>query len=165
MDILFITLALFFIVLGLLGCILPVIPGPPLSFIGILLLHFSPSVHFTSNFLILWAFIAIAVTALDYIVPIWGTKKYGGTKYGTWGSMIGLIIGLFFGPTGIIAGPFLGALVGELIGGRESQDAFKAAKGAFVGFLLGVGLKLIASGFMAYYFFSETGSLILNIFS
>lgn len=164
MDILLIILGLVFILLGIIGCILPIIPGPPLAYIGLIFLQLTKAISFSTNFMIIWALIAIAVTVIDYIVPVWGTKKFGGTKYGTWGSLIGLLIGLFFGPIGIIAGPFAGALVGELIGGRESNDAMKAATGAFFGFLMGTGIKLIASGMMAFYFFQESGGYIISLF-
>ncbi len=165
MDLLLVVVGLIFILLGIAGCILPVIPGPPLAYVGLLFMHWTKFANFSSNFLILWALVAIAVTVLDYIVPVWGTKKFGGTKYGTWGSMIGLILGLFLGPIGIIAGPFVGALLGELIGGRNSNEAMKAATGSFIGFLLGSGIKLIASGMMAFYFFKKSFAYISQAFN
>jgi len=115
--------------------------------------------------MILWALIAIGVTVLDYIVPIWGTKKYGATKYGTWGSMIGLVLGLFIPPVGIIIGPFIGALVGELIYGRRTNEALRSGYGALIGFLLGTGLKLITSGIITFYFFRESYGIIKVAFA
>ena len=98
----------------------------------------------------------ILITVLDYFIPIWGTKKFGGSKAGVIGSGIGLIVGLFFGPLGIILGPFLGALAGELITNQtEIKKALRSATGSFIGFLFGTGLKLVFCGFMAYYFVSE----------
>ncbi|HYQ58581.1 MAG TPA: DUF456 domain-containing protein, partial [Draconibacterium sp.] len=121
MDILLIVLGSIFIISGILGCILPVIPGPPLSYVGLLLLHFTERYQFSSRFLIIWAIITVVVYALDYLIPAWGTKKFGGSKRGIWGSIIGLLIGLFFFPPfGIIIGPFLGAVIGELGAGKES---------------------------------------------
>jgi len=152
-DILLALLGLVLIVVGILGCVLPVIPGPPISFLGLLVLHLTEKVQFSNRFLLLMAGIAIFVTVLDYIVPIWGTKKFGGTKRGTWGATIGLIIGLFFGPPGIIIGPFAGAFLGELSGGRDQKSSLRAGFGAFIGFLMGVGIKLVASGIMAWHFF------------
>ncbi len=143
-------------ILGLLGCVLPVIPGPPVSFIGILLLHFTKFAHFSTEFLILWGTVAVVVTVLDYIVPIWGTKKFGGTRAGMWGAGIGLVAGIFFfPPIGIIIGPFAGAVIGEAINGKQAREAFKAGFGSFLGLLLGIGLKLAASIMMTFYFVKE----------
>jgi len=142
--------------LGLLGCVLPVIPGPPISFVGLLLLHFTKYADFSAEFLILWGTVAIVVTVLDYIVPIWGTKKFGGTRAGMWGAGIGLVAGIFFfPPIGIIIGPFAGAVIGEAIKGKEAREAFKAGFGSFLGLLVGIALKLAASIMMAYYFVKE----------
>lgn len=137
---------------GIIGCLLPFLPGPPLSFFGLLLLQVKETAPFTTKFLLIWAVVVIVITVLDYLVPIYGTKRFGGTKYGLWGCAIGLIAGFWFGPVGIIAGPFLGALLGEWLANRNSDQAFKAAIGSFVGFLVGTVLKLIASGVMTYYF-------------
>ena len=107
----------------------------------------------------LWAFITAAVTALDYVVPIYGTKKFGGTKRGVWGSTIGLLVGLFFFPPfGIIIGPFVGAFLGEMSTGKTTNKAaLRSAFGSFVGFLAGTLLKLIASAWMAWLF-------VVNVF-
>jgi uncharacterized protein YqgC (DUF456 family) len=154
MDYVLIVFGVLFIVGGILGCILPVIPGPPLSYVGLLLLHFTERYSFTPKFLIIWAIVTVVVYALDFIIPAWGTKKFGGSKRGVWGSIIGLIIGMFFfPPIGIIVGPFLGAVVGELSLGKESGLALKAGFGSFLGFLTGTLLKLITSGMMTWYFF------------
>ena len=152
LDITWSVLGGIFMVVGLVGCFLPIIPGPPLSYMGLIVLQFKEQSPFSSKFLIVWAVVVVAVTALDYVVPAYGTKKFGGTKYGIWGCTIGLILGLWFGPMGIILGPFLGALIGELIGGKDSNQAFKAALGSFVGFLVGTLLKLIVCGVMGWYF-------------
>jgi uncharacterized protein YqgC (DUF456 family) len=152
MDLVWAVIGGILMLAGIIGCLLPFIPGPPLSFLGLLLLQLRETAPFTTQFLIVWAVIVIVITALDYLVPIYGTKRFGGTKYGLWGCTIGLIAGFWFGPIGIIAGPFLGALAGEWLGNRNSDQAFKAAIGSFVGFLVGTVLKLIASGVMTYYF-------------
>jgi hypothetical protein len=151
MDTLLIILAFILIIIGILGSILPVLPGVPVSYVGILLLHFTEKVQFTTQFLIFWLVMVILVQVLDYLVPIWGTKKFGGSKRGIWGCAIGMVVGLFFGPWGIILGPFLGAIVGELSGGKQTQSAIKAGFGSFIGFLLGVVSKLIVGGFLLYY--------------
>ncbi len=156
MDYLLIGFGILFIISGIAGGIIPVLPGPPLSYIGLLFLHFTSRYQFSSKFLIIWAVITIAVYLLDYFIPIWGTKKFGGSKRGVWGSIIGLLVGMiFFPPIGIIIGPFAGAVLGELSVGKESKEAFKAGLGSFIGFLTGTLLKLIASGMMAWYFIAE----------
>ena len=156
MDILLIVLGALFIISGVLGCVLPIIPGPPLSYIGLLLLHFTERYQFSSKFLIIWAIITVVVYVLDYLIPAWGTKKFGGSKRGVFGSIIGLVIGMFFFPPfGIIIGPFIGAVVGELTIGKDSGAALKSGFGSFIGFLAGTLLKLIASGMMSWYFVKE----------
>lgn len=152
MDIFLIIVAGLFVLTGFIGCILPVIPGVPLSYIGILLLHFTSKIQFSTEFLVIWAIVVIVVQILDYYVPVWGTKRFGGSKWGSIGSAIGVVIGLFFGPWGIIIGPFVGAVIGELLSGRATREAIKAGFGAFIGFLVGTAAKLIVSGFFIYYY-------------
>lgn len=141
--------------IGILGCFLPVLPGPPLSYVGLLLMQLQSEAPFTLNFMILWLVITIVVTGLDYVIPAYGTRRYGGSKWGVLGTFIGLVIGLFFTPVGIIVGPLLGALVGEYIAGKDSKDAMRAAWGSFVGFLLGTLIKLTASLFMTGYYIAN----------
>ncbi len=143
-------------IVGIIGCVLPVIPGPPLSFVGLLLLHFSSYADFSFEFLLVMGAIAIIVTIMDYIVPVWGTKKFGGSKAGMWGAAIGLVLGLiFFPPLGIIIGPFAGAVIGEAITGKDAANSFKAGLGSLLGLMIGIGLKLAASIAMTYYFIKE----------
>ncbi len=153
MDILLIILGSTLILVGIVGCFLPVVPGPPLSWMGILFLYFTENTSISNSFLWWWLVIAILVSVLDYFIPVWGTKKFGGTKMGVRGSMIGLIIGIFFPPIGIIVGPFLGALVAELIhDAHDTSKALKSAFGSFVGFILSTGLKLGVSLTLTWYF-------------
>lgn len=155
LDFFLLGLGIVLIVIGLIGCVVPVIPGPPISFLGMLSLEYSRWGGFESDLLWTFGLIALVVTVLDYIVPIWGTKKFGGSRAGIWGASIGLVVGLFLGPLGILLGPFVGAFVGELTQKTQTEKALKAALGSFVGLLMGVGLKLAASGFMTYYFVVE----------
>lgn len=156
MDYVLIVLGILQMISGILGCVLPILPGPPLSYLGILLLQLTSRYQFSTRFMVIWAIITVVVYALDYIIPAWGTKKFGGSKRGVWGSLIGLVIGLFFFPPfGIIIGPFVGAIVGELSSGKDSGSALKSGFGSFIGFLAGTLLKLIASGMMTWYFFKE----------
>lgn len=156
LDILLIILGFIFLFSGIIGCVLPVIPGPPLSYIGLLMLHFTKKYHFEADFLFLWATIAIGVTILDYYIPIWGAKKYGASKRAIWGSIIGLLFGLFlFPPFGIIIGPFVGAVIGEYSIGKNSSEALRSGFGTFMGFLGGTLIKLIVSGLMLFYYIKE----------
>ena len=152
MDLLWIIISGSLILIGIIGCIVPIIPGPPISFIGLLLLQLKQVPPFTARFLAIWAVIAVAVTVLDYIVPVWGTKKFGGSRYGMWGSIIGLIIGLFMPPFGIIIGPFFGAVAGEMIKGNEFNKAVRSGFGSFLGFIAGTIMKLAVSFFLAYHY-------------
>ena len=111
--------------------------------------------QFATSTLIVLGSLAVLVTVLDYIVPVWGTRKFGGSKYGTKGATIGLIIGFFLGPLGIILGPLIGAFVGEMIFKDDLNYAFKAGFGSLLGFLTSIGLKLAASFVMTFYFVKE----------
>jgi len=151
-DILFVGIGIILLLAGIVGCILPVLPGQILAWASLLMLQLKSDPPFTAKFIVLWAFITAGVTILDYIVPLWGTKKLGGSKYGIWGAALGLLVGIFFPPIGLIIGPFAGAFVGEMITGKDSNTAFKSGLGSFIGFLTGTLLKLIISFVMGYYF-------------
>lgn len=152
MDIFLSILAILLMLIGLVGAILPIIPGPIISFLGLLSLYFMSDHPFTDKFMIIWITLTLVVTAFDQFVPILGTKKMGGSKYGVNGSLAGLILGIFFfPPIGLIIGPFLGAIVGELISGKEMNQALKAGIGSFLGFLSGTLLKLIFCAVAGYY--------------
>ncbi|TCO10988.1 DUF456 domain-containing protein [Natronoflexus pectinivorans] len=154
-DVLLVAVALFLLLVGLVGCVLPVLPGPPISFLALIFLHLSRWGEFNVQFLWLAAFMATAVTVLDYLVPMWGTKRFGGTGKGIWGASVGLVVGFFFAPWGIVVGPFLGAFVGEMISHNDSNRAFRAAFGSFIGIIAGVVLKLVVSGYFSWHFFKE----------
>ena len=134
---------------GILGSIIPGLPGPPVSWMGLLLASLTPYIEISTAVLVGTAVATAVITVLDYVVPSLSTKRNGGSKYGVWGCNIGLvisIIGLPFGPQGllgVIFWPFIGALVGEYIKSREMAPALKAAWGAFLGFLTGTLLKLV----------------------
>jgi uncharacterized protein YqgC (DUF456 family) len=106
---------------------------------------------FTTPFLVIWFVVVVVIQVLDYVVPLYGTKKFGGTKYGIRGCAVGLIAGVWFGPAGIIAGPFIGALVGELLANTESEKAWRAAIGSFIGFVFSTLLKLVTCVVMGWY--------------
>lgn len=133
-------------IIGLLGSFLPVIPGPPLGWVGLLLVYFSQTAKdpVSITALAVTGLFAIAVTVLDYILPSAMTKVAGGHKSGSTGAFVGMIIGIFFTPVGMVLGSFLGALAAEFFIERQSLTAaLKAAMGTFVSFILTTGLKAI----------------------
>lgn len=154
------TLIIFGLILalaGFVGCILPIVPGPPLGFIALLLLSVSKNWEpFSATFLAIFGGVTVLVTILDYLIPAAGAKKYGASKFGIWGSLIGLLVGFFvFPPFGMFVGGFVGAVAGELLAGREGGKALRAGLGAFVGNLVGMGLKLGLSGVMLFFYIKE----------
>jgi hypothetical protein len=153
MGILFLVLSIVLILLGIAGSFLPVLPGPLTSWGGLLLLHYHSKVEQNPSFLWITFGIALAVFLLDYIIPALGTKKFGGTKSGVYGASIGLIVGLLFlGPFGVLAGPFFGAYVGELLHDNNQKKALKSALGSLIGFLGGVFIKFSVAIIYLYFF-------------
>jgi len=144
-------------IVGIIGSIVPGLPGPPISWIGLLLGFFGRRMaesdnEITLTCLLVWLAITIIVTIVDYILPAKFTKLTGGTKAGSWGAMIGLLVGVIFTYIGMIAGCFLGALIGELaFGKKEAGASFKSALGAFAGVMAGTGIKLICTITMMFY--------------
>jgi len=162
MDWLWILISMVVVFIGILGAVLPVIPGPVVAFVALIILQLKTTPAFSEDFLVIMGLIAGAVTVLDYVVPVYGTKKFGGSKAGIRGSMIGLVVGIIvlpilgitlgpFGILGIILGPFIGAYVGEKMTGKEDNLAWKAAFGSFIGFLTGTLMKL-AYGFVCAFY-------------
>ncbi len=143
MDIFFVVLGLTCVCVGVLGSFMPVLPGLPISWVGLLLLHFTSIIPINYMYLGIWLVIAIMISILDYIIPVIGAKKYGGSKYGMWGTTFGLIVGIFFPPLGFIIGPFLGAYIGEMIYQNNSKIATRAAWGSLMGFLASTFMKFI----------------------
>tara|TARA_B110000263_G_C15199300_1_gene459882 strand:- start:465 stop:953 length:489 start_codon:yes stop_codon:yes gene_type:complete len=146
MDILIIVISLFFIILGIFGSFIPVIPGPLTTWISFLIIKISGVIIISNLFLISTLIIAISVLLIDYIIPILGTKKFGGSKKGIFGSTIGSIIGFFIlGPIGVLFGSFIGAFIGEYINKSNFKTIFKASLGSIIGFTTGALLKLSIS--------------------
>ena len=147
MDIILVLVGFFLMLVGILGSILPVIPGTPISWVGLIVLYLAPSIPFAWVFIVVTGIFAIGIYILDYIIPAIGTKKFGGSKAGAWGTIIGLIIGLLAPiPFGFLIGPFVGALVGEMVFNQtEGGQAVKAAFGSFIGFLASTFMKLVAT--------------------
>ena len=161
-----IVVAILLALVGLVGAVVPGIAGTPFSFLALLVLSFVKGIDYSTKFLLIMGLIGAVVFALDYVVPIWGTKKLGGTKAGVRGSTIGLFLGLFITfvfPVGFIAvllGPFIGAYIGEKSAGTEDHKAWRAAFGSFVGFLLGTGIKTIYACACIFYVIKDLIALI-----
>lgn len=153
MDIILAILACICLLVGFVGSIVPALPGPPLGYVGLLLLQWSGYGGFSTRFLIIWAVVVIAVTVLDYFLPIWMTRRFGGSRAAMIGSGLGLIAGIFiFPPWGMILFPFVGALIGELIhDNTDTPKALRAAFGSFIAFIAGTGMKMVVSGIMIFY--------------
>jgi len=153
MEIALLILGFVFLAAGLLGAVLPGLPGPPLSYVGLVFLQWSKYAGFSPVFLWVWAGITVVVTVMDYFLPSLMAKQFGGSRAASIGSFVGLVAGIFvFPPWGMIAGPFLGAFAGELLSNRANgAQALKVALGAFLAFIVGSGAKLIASAVMIFY--------------
>lgn len=149
MDIALLILAGLCMLVGLIGCIVPGLPGTPIAYAGLWIAQATERVDFSWQFLLIWGIVTVVVSVLDYVVPALGTKKFGGTRWGVWGSTIGVFVGLFFGAVGVIVGPLVGAILGELLGGKKMAEALRAGWGSFIGLLCGTVLKLICCGLMA----------------
>lgn len=148
MEVILLILSGLMMLIGIIGCIVPGLPGTPIAYVGLWIAQATDRVDFSWQFLLVWGIVTIIVTVLDYVVPAWGTKRFGGTRWGVWGSTIGVFVGLFFGAVGVIVGPLVGAILGELLGGKEVRQALRAGWGSFIGLLCGTILKLICCGLM-----------------
>lgn len=155
MDYILILLSFLFAFIGLLGAVVPVLPGPPLSFVGLLMLYFCDGNDVSTTALVIAGVLAAVITVIDYIAPVWFTKKAGGSKAGVWGATIGLVIGLFLGVIGIIIGPFLGAFLGELVNETPPEKALKVAFVSFLAFIVTTGMKLLYSIVLLVMVFTE----------
>lgn len=145
MDVLLSFLALLLSVIGIVGCIVPAIPGVIVSYVGLLCAWGASYSQFSGSAMLIWLAVTLAVTLSDYFLPGWMTHRFGGSRAGSIGATVGVFAGLFFGPVGIIAGPFVGAVAGELLNDRgDSAKAFRVGIGSFLAFIVGTGLKLVA---------------------
>lgn len=157
MDVFIAIVAVICGIVGIIGSIAPALPGPPVSWVGLLLLYFwggtdSSGNNMSLTLLLVWLGIVIAVSILDYVIPAYFTKVTGGSKYASVGATVGLVAGLFIPPVGMILGSLLGAFIAELVfAGHTAGSALKSALGAFLGFIAGTGMKLIVCGVMMYY--------------
>ena len=157
MDIFLLTIGFLFVMLGLIGSFLPVLPGPLTSWLGLLILYFTSIVPMNYTFLGITLAIAILIWILDYIIPAIGTKRFGGSKYGVYGTTIGLLIGLFSPiPLGILLGAFLGAFIGEMLHDKKNtKRAFKASIGSLLGLITSATIKFTVALVYAVLFFMK----------
>lgn len=153
-DPIFVILSAILMLLGAVGLVAPILPGLPLSWAGLLLIKFAPSLkdNISWTTIIILGIVAFGITLLDNVLPVWGTKRMGGNKTVVWGATIGLLVGFFMGPLGIIFGPFVGAFAGSILSGSSLRPATKQATGAFLGFLVGMVLKFITLGFILFFY-------------
>ena len=156
-DLLMIIIGILLCLIGIIGSFIPIIPGPITSWFGLLMLNFTEAVEFNLQFLTITLIIAIIISFIDYVIPIVGVKKLGGSKGGLIGASIGLITGLIImGPIGLLFGSFIGAVTGEMINQKNFSESLKPALGSLIGILIGSGIKFCLS--LIYLFF------FLNIF-
>jgi len=146
-------LAAALVVTGLIGLVLPAIPGAPLIFFGLLLAAWTEDFVYVG----LWTIVVLAVLALlTYGIDLWatifGAKKFGASKYAVIGAVLGSIVGIFLGFPGVIFGPFIGAVVGELSAQKNLRQATRAGIGATIGLVLGAALKLAMAFAMIGFF-------------
>jgi uncharacterized protein YqgC (DUF456 family) len=162
MDFLIITIVSILMLIGLIGCIIPALPGPPISFLGLLVFHFFTSFSLETDILWLLSVIVVAITFLDYWLQVYGVKKFGGGRKAINGTILGLVLGLLlFPPFGVIIGPFIGAFLGAKMEAKEDTNrAIKIALGALVGFLGGTVLKFALSIYITILFVNQ----LLSIF-
>ena len=159
LEIILISLGLILAIIGLVGCVIPALPGPPLNFISLLILEATVGGSYSINFYIVWGIITLSTIILDYVFPVYSAKKFKASNLGIWGSVIGMIIGIvFFPPFGMILGLFIGAVLGELISGKKGNEAMKTGLVTFFSTLLMIVFKFAVSAMMTYYFIK--GSLV-----
>jgi len=154
LDLFLLVLGFIFCLIGIIGTFLPIIPGPVMSWLGILVLNLTSIIEFNLKFVLITLTIAVSIGILDYFIPILGVKKLGGTRSGQIGTTVGLIVALLIlGPIGIIVGPFMGALLGEISTKKSFQDSIRPALGSFIGVIAGSIIKfLISLSFLFFYF-------------
>ena len=155
MDIAITIIVSLLLLTGIAGSILPVLPGLPIAFGGLLLAdwHFN---FYTGRFLWMIFAMVIIISILDYYLPIWTAKRFGATRYGVIGSVIGMLLGIFLTPVGMIMGTIIGAIIGDLLAGKNTRDALRSGLATVAGTFLSIGIKLVCVGIMTWHFIKST---------
>ena len=165
MDTLLAICALVCGIVGLLGAIIPILPGTILSYVGLICTYFTSTSTLSQGQLWLWGTISAIAILLDYILPGYFSKMFGGSRAGVVGATVGVIAGMFLlGPLGIILGPFAGAVIGEMLNQNQPiEKAIVVGAGSLLSFFVGTGLKLIVGGFLMYYIWNDLIVMIQQI--
>lgn len=158
MDIVFSIVAFLLLILGIIGCIVPALPGVVLSYAGLLCASFASHSLIGATALWVWLGVTVAVSVADYFLPAWMTRRFGGSRAGAIGATVGIFAGFFlFPPLGIVLGPFVGAVAGELLNNRSDlPKALLVGLGSFLSFIVGTGIKIAASVGMLIYVIVDT---------
>jgi hypothetical protein len=164
MEALLLILAAVLVIGGIIFAVLPPLPGPVLSYAAIWVTHFSSEdARFSVFWLIVFGVMTATVTAFDVLMPAIATKKFGGTKAGVWGGLIGTVVGIMTPiPFGIIWGPLLGAIVGDLIGGNQIRAAVKSGFGSFIGFVIATFFKVVVCIIMGVAVSWKIGTVLMD---
>ena len=167
MDIALSVLAFLFTIVGIIGCIVPALPGVVLSYAGLLCAYFTSYSHMSASALWIWLAVTVAVSVADYFLPAWMTRRFGGSRAGAIGAMVGVFAGFFiFPPIGIILGPFVGAVAGELLNDRgDFPKAILVGFGSFLSFIVGTGLKVVAAVGMLIHVTTDTYPAVRDWFA
>ncbi len=164
METLLLVLAILCGAAGIVGCVLPALLGPPIAWFGLLLVQWA--IHpFSITLLVVTAAISILILLFDFYLPVWTARRFGATKQGIRGSIIGMVLGIFFTPLGMIAGLIAGSIIGDLIAGQNVSQATKSASGTFLGTLLTIGVKLIWCSILFWFIISRIFSAAFPSFS
>ncbi len=157
MTALLIVIGLMMALVAVVGSVIPVIPGPPLGVAALLVLSFAKNWEpFSLEFLIIAALLALLVVVLDYVLPAEGARRYGASRLGVIGSILGCVVGFFFiPPLGVFVGALMGAVAGELLANKSGHDAMRAGWGVFLGFILGTAIRLAFALVMLFFYVKE----------
>ena len=152
-------------IIGVIGSVLPILPGVALSYIGLVCAYFTSASTITTPMLWVWGIVTVAVCVMDYILPAYFSKMFSASKAGMTGATIGVFAGVFMGPIGIVVGPFAGAVLGEMLNqNRTLGEAIKVGFGSFLSFLVGTGIKLIVATIITYYIARDIIEQIIAMF-